>query len=314
MGFFSMKESFSGEGQTGEAPTGDDKRGRIVRSLAAGALIALHLPFLFWLRDLWFGLGVGGSAASAITPIITLGLLYLRRHELKGLAQPQDKFSPPGAGIMLAGVALALTAIFRDEIIWMALSVPICLHGYWTWTRGHERVQFIILPIYALIFLVPGTYGELHEVSFFLQTASAQVATWMLQVSTLPSALEGVIITTGITTNHVTEECSGMSTMSALLLYGMVSGYIFRLNFRNVVSLIGLLLPAALLANGARVAVISALLYFYGEEVANGPWHNGSGYILFGMTYISLFGIMRLLKTRQERNASRKNTTQPLPI
>lgn len=279
------------------------------RLLVGSLLVLLHTPLLTWLRDLWSAQGLS-VAQSIVTPFVIAGLLYLRRDSLKGMERPLEVADPMGWWLMLTGASLAVVAAVCDVVAVSVLSAPLCVHGYLVWTRGRARVAQFVQPLYLMLFLVPGTYGELGRVSFYLQLAAAQVATWVLQLVALPTWRDGVVVVTGATTNTVTEDCSGMATFVALALYALVFGLLVRMRARDMVKVLSGLMPIAMLANGLRVAAISILLYHYGEDVANGPWHNGVGYILFGLCYVWLFVAIQTLSANKSQNHEKKPTHQ----
>lgn len=276
-------------------------------------LLALHAPLFLWLARIWWELGMAVASLSILISPVIAGLLYLRRRDLGPLRRPRALAQPQGLWMMGAGALLALVAALLELRFLQGISLPLCVHGYLVWTRGHEASRPAVMPTWLLVFLVPWSYGKISQLSEPLQVASAQIGTWILQVAGYPSVLQGTVIHTGITTNHVNESCSGIATLSALVLYGLVFAYIFRLRPRHALWITVALLPTALLANGARVAFISYLLYEYGEEVANGPMHNGSGHVLFALTYASLFLVMRLLKKREKAQMAAATTTQERP-
>ena len=142
---------------------------------------------------------------------------------------------------------------------------------------------------------------------------SALTAEVILQTLDFPTVRDGFVIVTGDTMNTVTEDCSGMASMSALLLYAMVFAYVFQLEIRRASLLMVAILPMALLANAARIAFISYLLYSHGQEVADGPLHEGSGYVLFGVMYTLLFFMTKRQAIHPPAQSKPKARTQSSP-
>ncbi|MEL6177452.1 MAG: exosortase/archaeosortase family protein [Myxococcota bacterium] len=272
----------------------EEEPGYLLRHMAALSTIALlHAPLLHWLRRLWTLSPIDEVMLSMFTPVVIAGLLYLRRDAVRALNDTTDADQRSGLVLLAASLLIAFISVLTGSIVPLAFSAPMSIHGYLTWTRGSERVRPLLIPIYLVIFLVPGTYGELADASIVLQYASAHTATMLLQLIGLPSWCDGIVIITGNTTNHVTEACSGMSTLTTLMVYGLVFGDILKVRPRHLVVSLVSILVLALLANASRIAAISTMLFWYGEEVANGPMHNGVGYIAFGCAYALLFVLMR---------------------
>jgi exosortase len=245
---------------------------------------------------------------------VIAGLVYLRREEVgEILSNLAPRFSRVGAGVLLCGGGLAASAALLQEPVLLGLSFPLSLYGYLVWTRGTRAVAPLATPVLLLLFLIPVSQVQTGGMSAALQLASAGLATELLTGLGFPSVREGVVITTGLTTNTVTEACSGMSTLLALVLYGLVAGYIVRLSARRIGVVLAVLLPLALVVNSVRIAFISWLLYRYGEAVAEGPLHDGSGYLLFAVAYAVSMALCFRLAKAQRPQRSAKTASQRSP-
>ncbi len=281
------------------------------RLVATAAIAFLHSPLLVWLQEIWGGFGLAGAAASIATLPVIAGLLFLRRDGVRTLNRLAPRFSKVGAAVMVGGGMLAAAAAVYQVLPVLGLSLPLCIAGYLIWTRGLRAVAPVLVPVGLLIFLTPLTEATAPGLGHALQIGSAQGATWLLELAGLPATLDGVVITTGVTTNTVTQECSGLATLTALLFYGLVTGYILRLNLARTGLVVGLLLPLSLAVNSARIAFISWLLFAYGEPVAEGPLHNGSGYALFALAYgVSFYVALRLARTQTSQRPAKAITDQ----
>jgi len=56
-------------------------------------------------------------------------------------------------------------------------------------------------------------------------------------------------------------------------------------------------IPVAVAANAARVAGTGVAAHYYGPEAAEGFFHTFSGWMLFVVAFVMLFGIQKLLST-----------------
>ena len=103
----------------------------------------------------------------------------------------------------------------------------------------------------------------------------------------------------------VNETCSGMNLLVTLTLYILVYTWALRTRISDRIKLLFLVIPLALLANGARVAVIYLLGHYGGVELADGFWHTGSAYVLFIPVFWFLYVVNEALSKRSSRLRTR---------
>jgi len=263
----------------------------------AGVVALLHVPLLFWLRDIWATEELADTMLSLATPFVVAGLFYLRRHELGAVLRAEpERPEPLGLALIALSAAIAVTAISLEQWIPLAISAPLGVHGFLLWTRRAARTGSLLTPLYMLVFVVPGTHGKLGQFSEWLQIASAEAARILLNILGFPTARHGVVLATESSLNIVSEACSGMTTLTALLLFTLVLAFLTRLNGWQTGASLVALLPIALGANGGRVALITWLNWAHGYDVAMGPLHDVSAYVVFGLAYATLFAFMRTLR------------------
>jgi exosortase len=166
-----------------------------------------------------------------------------------------------------------------------------------------------------LAFLLPTTHPRLASASHDLQIASAEAATRILRALRFPSARYGTTIVTEDALNNVSEACSGMNTLTALLLFTLVLAFLLRLQPAQTLASVAFMLPLALATNGARIAFISWLHWQHGYDIAMGDLHNLSAYALFALAYATLFAFMRHLtfitNTAQPTSAPPSHPARP---
>jgi exosortase len=103
------------------------------------------------------------------------------------------------------------------------------------------------------------------------------------------------VIVLANTTLEVAEACSGIRSLVSLLTLGIVYGYFTdpRAWVRTTIAL--LTIPIAIITNGARVAGTGVAAHYYGPEVADGFFHEFSGWLVFVAAFAILFLAMRIL-------------------
>jgi exosortase/archaeosortase family protein len=81
-----------------------------------------------------------------------------------------------------------------------------------------------------------------------------------------------------------------------LLTLGIVYGYFTdtRWGVRTAIALSAI--PVAIIANGLRVAGTGLAAHFYGAGAAQGFFHTFSGWLVFVVAFLLLFGVVRVLQ------------------
>ena len=92
------------------------------------------------------------------------------------------------------------------------------------------------------------------------------------------------------------EACSGIRSLISLLTLGIVYGYFTDKRLPVRVALAIATIPVAIIANGLRVAGTGIAAYRYGQEAAQGFFHEFSGWVVFVVSLALMFLIHRTLR------------------
>ncbi|HWI20889.1 MAG TPA: exosortase/archaeosortase family protein, partial [Vicinamibacterales bacterium] len=97
-------------------------------------------------------------------------------------------------------------------------------------------------------------------------------------------------------TLEVAEACSGIRSLVSLFTLGIVFGYFVdnRPWVRAVIALSAI--PVAILANGLRVASAGVAAHNFGTAGVEGLFHEFSGWVVFVVAFLMMFGLQRLLQ------------------
>jgi len=106
---------------------------------------------------------------------------------------------------------------------------------------------------------------------------------------------EGNVMLLANTSLEVAEACSGIRSLISLLALSVVFAYISQKITWKRVLLVLSTFPIAIIANAARVSGTGVLAHYYGDSVAQGFFHGFSGWILFVVAFVCLFGVGALL-------------------
>jgi exosortase len=148
-------------------------------------------------------------------------------------------------------------------------------------------------PLAFLLLMIPIPAIIFNQIAFPLQLLASRFGETVLRLFNIPVLREGNVMTLANTQLEVAEACSGIRSLISLLTLGIVYGYFTDKRFlvRLVIALSTI--PVAIVANGLRVAGTGIAAYHYGEEAAQGFFHEFSGWVVFVVSLVMLFVIHR---------------------
>src|SRR5213079_2973724 len=128
----------------------------------------------------------------------------------------------------------------------------------------------------------------------------------ILSAAEIPVLREGNVIVLANTSLEVAEACSGIRSLISLVTLAIVYGYFTdnRVWARIVLALAAV--PVAVAANAVRVAGTGVAAHYYGPEAAEGFFHTFSGWMLFVVAFVMLFGIQKMLGVGNSASRSRE--------
>jgi exosortase len=99
----------------------------------------------------------------------------------------------------------------------------------------------------------------------------------------------------------VTEACSVLRSLSALLSLGVLAGGLWLASPISRLVLIGLTLPVAVGLNGIRVFLTGFLVHFVSPKLGDGFMHLTEGWLIFLVAFAILGGFAWLLGAAERR-------------
>lgn len=257
----------------------------ITVGLIAG-LYSFILPDLAW--EWWT---VDASSYGMLIPPIALYLLWLRREII--FATPAQ---PDGRGLAIVGGAclVFLLGQLAAEFFLARISFVILLAGI-TWTFwGFARLRAMAFPFILLLTMVPLPGLVYNSVAAPLQLLASTAATEIAQALGVSIYRDGNIIHLATTSLGVAEACSGLNSLSSLVVGSLLLGYLEDAPIAGRVLLTLLSIPLAIAVNVVRVAG-TALLADYRPEFAMGFYHMFSGWLVFVIGFVMLWLLGKLI-------------------
>ena len=224
-----------------------------------------------------------------IVPIAAY-LVWERRAELIA-ARP----SPSALGLVIVAISLMMLVAGQlgAELFLTRVSLIGVLAGSVLFLYGWEHLRVVWFPLAFLLLMIPIPAIIFNQIAFPLQLLASRFGETVLRLFDVPVLREGNVITLANTQLEVAEACSGIRSLISLLTLGIVYGYFTDKRFLVRLAIALSTIPVAIVANGLRVAGTGIAAYHYGDEAAQGFFHEFSGWVVFVVSLVMLFVIHR---------------------
>jgi exosortase len=190
--------------------------------------------------------------------------------------------TPDSRGLLLTAWAcfMFLLGKLASEDFTTRLSFVILLAGLiWTFW-GIHRLRTLAFPILLLACMVPLPVLLYNSVAAPLQLFASDIASQIAQAGGVSVFRDGNIIQLAGVSLGVEEACSGLNSLSALSVGGLLFGYLVCTSLLSRIILFVAAVPLAIGINILRVAG-TAVLADYNQEFAMGFYHLFSGWLVF---------------------------------
>lgn len=178
--------------------------------------------------------------------------------------------------------ALAAEAFVARSALFLAAAALIV----WLW--GFRQLYRWWLPTTLFALSLPLPEIVLGTLALPLQFKASQLGAALLATRGIPVHLDGNVIRLPGHDLFVTEACSGLRSLTALLSLGVLLGGLLLKSPVARVAIVLLSIPVAVVVNGVRVFATGFLVAFVDPSLADGFSHMTEGWLLF----LIAFGIL----------------------
>lgn len=249
---------------------------------------------LFWkilidmANDWWI---VPAYSQGMLLPPLALYIAWLnRRRTLQCVAVTDNR----GLCLIAFACCTFLLGNAASEFFLMRFSFIILLAGL-IWTHwGMQRLQTLAFPLLLLATMIPLPAILFNSLAAPLQLLASDVAARIAQAFGISVFRDGNILQLAGTTLGVAEACSGLNSLSALIVGSVLLGYLLCSSWIARVVLFLAAAPLAIAVNIFRVAA-TAVIADYHQEFAMGFYHSFSGWLVFVAGFGILYSLGRLL-------------------
>jgi exosortase len=209
-----------------------------------------------------------------------------------------------GSAILLAAVTFRFASGLAAELFVMRGSMILAIVGLIVFYFGWRQVARWWLPLLLLSLSIPLPELLTQAIALPLQFKASQMGAALLETRQIPVRLNGNVIRIPGQELFVTEACSGLRSLTALISTAvLVSSLAFRHPLSRVL-LVLIAIPVAIVINGVRVFLTGFLVYFVSPELGKGFMHMTEGWLLFLVSLVCI-GAVAWLGSMIERRILR---------
>ena len=195
-----------------------------------------------------------------------------------------------GAAMLVTAVLFRLAGSLAAELFTQRWAMLLAAAGLVTFFAGWRTVWRWWLPAGLLMLSIPLPTVLLNELALPLQFQASRMGAALLSMRGVPVELTGNVINLPGHQLFVTEACSGLRSLTALLSIGLLLGGLWLRSpwFRGLLLLLAL--GVAVLVNGVRVFLTGFLVFFISPATGEGFMHTTEGWLLFVVS-LGLMGL-----------------------
>jgi len=248
-----------------------------------------------------------------LVPFIIGYILWLQRDKLSSEpARPSTLLG--GAAVVLALFALWI-GVAGAELYSQRMSLVLLIAGTVVYFWGVRFLRLVWVPLALLVLAIPIPAIIFNKIAFPLQLFASRCAVWSMSALGIPVLRQGNVIElkplNSIDTKklEVVEACSGIRSLMTLVTLAVVFayfthprsddgprtggklGFLRSYGFWRSSILVFSAVPIAILTNASRVSGTGILAHYYGTQVADGFFHSFSGWAIYIVAFLLLFGV-----------------------
>jgi exosortase len=217
----------------------------------------------------------------------------------KGLVEEPHPQRALGLSLLTGSVLLRFASGLAAELFTMRASLLGAIAGLIVYTLGVRQLVRWWLPCGLLILSVPLPAVVLGSLALPLQLKASQWGATLLSLRHVPVRLAGNVLSLPGRSLFVTEACSGLRSLTALLSLGLLIGGLWLRTPWARILLIVAAIPVAMMLNAVRIFLTGFVVYFISPKLAEGFMHYSEGWVIFVVAFV-LLGVMAWLLQRTE--------------
>jgi exosortase len=227
-----------------------------------------------------------------VVPAIAGFLIWQRRRELKSAPA-----APSAAGLLLlaSGLGLFVAGTVGAELFLTRLSLIGVLAGTLVYVFGWRHLRVVAFPLAFLLFMIPLPSIVFGHVAVSLQLIASQLGEQILRASDVAVLRDGNLLRLANVTLEVNEACSGIRSLSAVVMTATLMGHVLRRRAWGRVALVAASIPLAIGLNGLRIGITGLAASWFGPAATSEAVHTVSGWTVFVAALACVWGVHLLM-------------------
>jgi exosortase len=263
---------------------------------AVSFAILFAKPFTLLVRDWWTSPEAGHGLLLA-----PVAIWLAWRSGISPDARPNRAL---GVALLVFAVLVRCAAGLAAELFTMRGSMVLALAGLTAYQFGAKQVIRWWLPFALVCLSIPLPELVTQALALPLQFKASQMGAALLEMRNVPVRLAGNVIQLPGRELFVTEACSGLRSLTALISMAVLMGALLLRTPAARITLLLLAIPVAVLINGVRVFLTGFLVYYVSPALGEGFMHKTEGWLLF-LVSLAVLGTIAWLGGFFERIATR---------
>jgi exosortase len=226
-----------------------------------------------------------------LVPFLSAYALWAERDGI--LASASESQPLPGVGMTVVSILLLFAGIVGAELYLARIGMLLSVAGLVVAFGGLRMLRKLVFPLGIWLLAIPIPNVIFYRIAFPLQLIASENATRVIRLFGVPALREGNVIELAQMKLQVVEACSGIRSLISMTLLAVVYAYWFEKGLPRRVLVILAIVPIAVLANAARVAVTGLIAHHSGPAAAEGFMHAFSGWVVFLLEGVLLLAVAK---------------------
>ena len=274
-------------------------------------LFLYALALVSWVAIFWadfpvlvhFWNGEDYSHCYLIVPII----IYLVWYNRGRISEATGGGSFLGYFLLLVSILFLFVGRFGSLRYFVNLSMWLSFCGMALVALGQRSVRALWLPMVIGVFAIPFPAFIDRIASFRLRLISSYLSEQVLRLLNIPVFRDGNVIDLGVIQLQVVDACSGLRYLWPSILMALLVGWFFLKSPWKRILLLLASIPVTIFSNAFRIALTGILTKFIDPALAEGFFHDFSGWLVYVLSLGVLWCITMLLASEKDKSSENED-------